>query len=88
MALSSATRIVDWLVNASCVERVDDPHDRRVVRVRMTEKGQQLYERGLDFNKQRIAQLLGNFTLDEQAQLLRLMTKLLDSLLRAEGACS
>ncbi len=77
---STATRLIDWLVRASFVERVPDPHDRRVVRVRMTESGRQLYQIGMDYNKQQIAYVLKNFSSDEQAQLLRLMNKLVDAL--------
>jgi DNA-binding MarR family transcriptional regulator len=83
--LSSATRQVDWLVRANFVERVNDPHDRRVVRVRMTESGRQLYQIGIGYNKQQIAYLLKDFSLDEQTELLRLMTKLFDALLTSQG---
>jgi DNA-binding MarR family transcriptional regulator len=86
VALSSVTRIVDWLSDAGCVERIDDPHDRRIVRVRMTDHGRQLYQVGVNHYKERIAGLLRDFSGDEQAELLRLMTKLLDSMLAADGA--
>jgi DNA-binding MarR family transcriptional regulator len=78
--LSTATRIVDWLVRAQFVERVNDAHDRRVVRVHMTDSGAQLYHLGMEYNKQQIRQVLKNFTADEQAQLLRLLNKLVDAL--------
>ncbi len=78
--LSSVTRIVDGLVRAKFAERLDDPNDRRVVRLRMTPRGEQFIEAGIDFLRQRIQQLLEHFTADEQAQLLRLTTKLIDSL--------
>ena len=84
MSLSSATRIVDWLVRADCVERIADPHDRRVVRVRIAEKGQRLYQAANAHNSQRIAALLSHFTVEEQQELLRLLTKLFDALLIEE----
>ncbi len=77
---STATRIVDWLVRADFVERINDPHDRRVVRVQITENGQQLYQIGMEHNRQQIAHVLQYFTPHEQTQLLRLMTKLVDVL--------
>jgi DNA-binding MarR family transcriptional regulator len=40
MPPSSLTGIVDGLVERQNVERVSDPEDRRVVRVRLTESGQ------------------------------------------------
>jgi DNA-binding MarR family transcriptional regulator len=79
--LSSATRIVDGLVNANLIERVQDTHDRRVVRVQMTKTGQEIYRTAIDFNKQRISRMLSKFTPEEQTQLLYLMNKLFDSLI-------
>jgi DNA-binding MarR family transcriptional regulator len=79
LPFSSTTRLIDWLVRARFVERLPDPHDRRVVRVHMTSNGEQLYQIGMDYNKQQIAHLLKDFSAAEQAQLLRLMNKLLDA---------
>jgi DNA-binding MarR family transcriptional regulator len=79
--LSTATRIVDGLVRGDMVERINDPKDRRVVRVGISKSGRELYETGMNYNKQRIAKLLKDFSGDEQAQLLNLMNKLFDSLL-------
>jgi DNA-binding MarR family transcriptional regulator len=39
----SATSLVDRMCAGGLVERVRDPHDRRVVLVRLTSKGQQMY---------------------------------------------
>jgi DNA-binding MarR family transcriptional regulator len=78
--MSTATRIVDWLVRGDMVERVNDPDDRRVVRVGMSNSGRALYEAGMEYNKQRIADLLKDFSGEEQMQLLKLMNKLFDSL--------
>jgi DNA-binding MarR family transcriptional regulator len=79
--LSSATRMVDWLVRANFVERINDLNDRRVVRVHMTDTGWRFYETGMEYNKKQIAYLLKNFTPDEQTELLRLMNKLFAALL-------
>jgi DNA-binding MarR family transcriptional regulator len=78
--LSSATRIVDGLVSANFIERIQDANDRRVVRVQMSKAGQEIYQTAMDFNKQRISHMLSNFTPEEQTQLLYLMNKLFDSL--------
>ena len=80
--MSTATRIVDGLVRGGMAERVNDTNDRRVVRVGMSQNGRELYETGMAYNKQRITKLLKNFTAQEQAQLLGLMTKLFDALLK------
>ena len=85
--LSSATRIVDGLVNGNFIERIPDESDRRVVRVQMTTTGREIYQAAMEFNKQRIVHMLSKFTLEEQNQLLYLMNKLFDSLLEeAENA--
>jgi DNA-binding MarR family transcriptional regulator len=80
--MSTATRIVDGLVRAEMVERVNDSNDRRVVRVGMSKNGRKLYETGMTYNKQRIAELLKDFTSEEQTQLLKLMNKLFDALMK------
>jgi DNA-binding MarR family transcriptional regulator len=79
LPFSSTTRLIDWLERALFVERVHDANDRRVVRVHMTANGEQLYQIGMDYNKQQITRLLKDFSATEQAQLLRLMNKLLDA---------
>jgi DNA-binding MarR family transcriptional regulator len=81
MPMSSATRIVDWLVRGNLIERVSDPNDRRVVRLGISKNGRNLYETGLEQNKKRVSQLLKDFTAEEQAQLLYLMNKLFNSLM-------
>ncbi len=78
--LSSATRMADWLVDAKIVERCNDPRDRRVVRLCMTKHGQELIELSSEYMKARISQLLSHFTDAEQKELLRLMSKLIDSI--------
>jgi DNA-binding MarR family transcriptional regulator len=40
----SATSLVDRMCAGGLVERVKDPDDRRVVRVRLTDKGEQLFD--------------------------------------------
>ena len=79
--MSSATRIVDSLVRGDMVKRVNDPNDRRVVRISMSKSGHDLHETIMTYSKQRIAKLLKDFSNDEQTQLLKLMNKLFDSLL-------
>ena len=79
--MSTATRIVDGLVKNGLAERVQDPSDRRIVRVGMSKTGRELYEMGITYIKQRSAKLLKHFTVEEQDQLLKLMNKLFDALL-------
>jgi DNA-binding MarR family transcriptional regulator len=78
--LSSATRMADGLVRARFVQRRMDPSDRRVVRLCMTERGNQFIETGKRYMKERVEQLLRRFSAEEQEQLIRLLGKLVDSL--------
>jgi len=79
LPFSSTTRIVDWLERAKFVERLHDANDRRVVRVRMTPSGEQLYQIGMNYNRQQIAHVLQDFSPNEQTQLLKLVNKLLEA---------
>jgi DNA-binding MarR family transcriptional regulator len=76
LPFSSTTRVVDWLVRANLLERTGDPDDRRIVRVRLTENGRQIYQTGMEYNKEKIVNYLTIFTPEEQEQILRLMNKL------------
>ena len=78
--LSSTTRIVDGLVNANLLERINDPLDRRVVRIQMSEHGKQFSQTATDHIKQRVSTLLNTFSPSEQEQLLQLATKLYKSM--------
>ncbi len=78
--MSSATRMADWLVRAKIVQRRSDANDRRVVRLCMTDSGQELIRIGGEYMRARIQQLLQHFSEAEQEELLRLMTKLIDSI--------
>jgi DNA-binding MarR family transcriptional regulator len=74
--LSTTTRIVDGLVHVNLLERTNDPLDRRVVRIQMSEYGKQFSQKAADHIKGRITGLLGNFTPSEQEQFLQLVSKL------------
>lgn len=84
MPLSTATRMADNLVRAKLVARCDDATDRRIVRLCLTANGTKFIEMGLELLRQRVSQVLSRFTADEQAQLLKLVGKLIESL-EAEG---
>jgi len=81
---STATRMVDWLVQGNFVERLPDSEDRRIIRVRMTPTGQEFCQIAIDFIHQRVFHLLKHFTPDEQADLYRLLSKLVSALNREE----
>lgn len=77
---STATRLVDGLVQCGFVERAFDPDDRRIVRVLMTNAGEQYYRISLEHLQERIRFLIEYFTPEEQADLYRLLSKLISAL--------
>ncbi len=83
--LSTATRMVDWLVRSGFVDRLSDPEDRRIVRVALSEKGKELYQAITQFIKQRAEQVLRQFSEEEQVSLIHLCKKLLKALEQLSG---
>lgn len=73
--LSSATRLVDTLVENGFVERLPDPQDRRVVRITLTPTGRMLHETAVEFFDDRLAEFLEHFDARERAELLALFDK-------------
>lgn len=73
--LSTATRLVDWLVESGYVERLPHPSDRRVVRVALTESGSRLYATFNEYFNRRVEQFLRHFTPDEREQLVAMARK-------------
>jgi DNA-binding MarR family transcriptional regulator len=74
--LSTATRIVDWLVKNGYAVRLSDPNDRRIVRVTLTAMGQAMYQAGDKFIQKRVEALLQPFTVAERENLVMLADKL------------
>src|SRR5260221_10414759 len=52
--LSTATRIVDLLVNNNFAQRLPDPEDRRIVRVELTPTGREMYQALDEFIAKRV----------------------------------
>ncbi len=78
--LSTATRMIDWLVESGFVVRLPDLQDRRVVRVSLSRKGQELYQTITDFIRQRARQVLLQFNNEEQVNLIFLIKKLVKAI--------
>jgi DNA-binding MarR family transcriptional regulator len=79
---STATRLMDWLVQSNFLVRFSDPDDRRMVRIKMSEQGNQLYKTFLELSTIRVEKLLSDFSEDEKSQLFYLMDKLMNSLIK------
>jgi DNA-binding MarR family transcriptional regulator len=87
LGLTSGTISVrmDRLVDEGLVHRDPDPDDRRNVRIRLTAKGRELFERVAPAHLANERRLLAPLTADEEAQLATLLRKLL---LEFEGSCT
>jgi DNA-binding MarR family transcriptional regulator len=82
--LSTTTRMVTWLVDNGYAARHVDEHDRRIVRIALTEKGLQLHEVATQFFTRIVKRDLGMLTKEEQLILLTLLHKIVMGLLQKE----
>jgi len=82
--LSTATRLMDWLVQSNFLIRYSDPDDRRIVRIKMSEQGNQFYQTFLELSTMRVEKLLSDFSENEKSQLFYLMNKLMNSLVNSQ----
>ena len=81
--LSTATRIVNWMVNDGYIKRLPDPEDRRVVRVALTEKGLELHRSIKSYVEERVNNILSSLSSEEQITLLQLIDKVILMLKKA-----
>jgi len=78
--LSTATRIVDWLVNNGYMQRLHDPEDRRIVRVIFTSEGRTFYQ-VIDNNiNQHLREIANDLSPKELTDLMVLLHKIMTSL--------
>ncbi|PHQ80505.1 MAG: hypothetical protein COB66_04640 [Coxiella sp. (in: Bacteria)] len=77
LSLSSITVIVDKLVKTEFVARVRCEDDRRVVRVQLTQKGQELYDSYRDAMRKMSSRLMHSLDEDEQEFLLKTYRKII-----------
>jgi len=78
--LSTATRIMDWLVKNGYAERLPDPDDRRIVRVALTQSGKEMYQTINEFFMERIEGIMREFTPQERHDLLSLLSRVVDAM--------
>ena len=81
---STATELVDGLVQNGIAHRLDDPEDRRVVMVVITEAGRQAIEMINGYIWQRIVRRLEPFTKEEQDQMIYWVTQFLMTIANPE----
>lgn len=74
--LPSATSLLNKLVTLQLVKRQQDEKDRRLVRIILTEEGNNMLAKAREEKEKHVTRLLSYLTEDEQQELLRLMEKL------------
>jgi DNA-binding MarR family transcriptional regulator len=72
---SNVTGLVDRMEQAGWVERLDDPADRRIKRIRITAAGRKLLDRVDAAYIRKVEQVMHPLTAREQAELCRLLEK-------------
>ena len=77
VTVSNLTGIVDRLEEKGLVARERDAHDRRIVRVRLTEKGARLHKNAIPFFEKSIAQFFAPLDKSQQKELSSLLRKLI-----------
>jgi DNA-binding MarR family transcriptional regulator len=76
VTVSNLTGIVDRLEEKSLVTRERDSHDRRVVRVKLTERGTKLYKSTIPLFEKCISQFFSPLSKTQQKELAALLRKL------------
>ena len=77
VTVSNLTGIVDRLEQKGVVARQRDAHDRRVIRVRLTEKGSKLYKNTIPLFEKSISQFFSPLDKSQQKELSSLLRKLI-----------
>ena len=77
VTVSNLTGIVDRLEEKGVVARQRDAHDRRVIRVRLTEKGSKLYKNTIPLFEKSISQFFSPLDKSQQKELSSLLRKLI-----------
>lgn len=80
MPFSTATRMVDYLVNGGYVQRLPDTTDRRVLRVTLTAKGEEIHRFIESCIAERVKQMLSCLDSGERNTLFALIDKIAGSL--------
>ena len=84
--LSTATRVVDRMVERDLVQRERPEDNRRTVVVALTPAGQRFYDEALAARVAGTERMIRSLTVNEQEQLLRLYRKMSEGLLVEPGA--
>jgi DNA-binding MarR family transcriptional regulator len=78
--MSTATRIMDWMVGNEYAQRLPDPDDRRIVRVALSASGLEVYRAINEFIVGRVRRFKRQFSPEECETSLSLLSRVLDAL--------
>ena len=73
---STASELVDALVKADLVQRETDPHDRRVIRLRLAKKGRQLFAKHKEKHQAHLRLFLDQLTKEQREAMLNALETL------------
>lgn len=85
VTLSNVTGMIDRLIESGYVERVDDPQDRRIVRIHLTVKGKNITQKAFEQRKRCLEQVFEKLSLEDQKILLRITEKLAEAIKQEGG---
>lgn len=77
VTLSNVTSLIDRLIEKKYVMREDDPEDRRIVRVKLNRKGEDVVKIFEEHRKKHMNAFLQKMTDDEADTLIKIMEKIL-----------
>jgi len=77
---AAATGLVDRLVRAGYVQRVYDPADRRIIKIKLTAKGAGLVKNIIVNKVSRIREVFGKLSAGDREDYLRVLTRIKDIL--------
>jgi len=75
---AAASQLVDKLVQSGLITREEDPHDRRAKLLKLSDKGKELIQQGIEERYRWVDQLSDRLTAEERTQVsdaLNIMTK-------------
>ena len=76
ISLPTATALSDKLVRAGLISRQNDAHDRRIVKLVLTNEGTNLLTKAMRQRRTKITKMLSYLTAEEKKQLLHIMQQL------------
>ena len=85
VSTAAMTGSVARLVTSGFAQRMNDPHDRRIIRVKLTSKGSQLVDRLKQKRREMIIDLFKGIKEEDRSNYLRILTMIKDKLVSGEG---